>query len=536
MSNLLRSMVICAATGFFLRSPSAVSADASGPPAGASALSSDYQPADAAPAEIGDLADRILGFSDEEWAAFEVLIGLDKEQWRILQTALMVDHQQSLLFRNYLAQNSEDLGSHDSQSYGADFEFEQSQDPGSALRVPYSGLNCVLDKVQTAITKINGVKNVVDDIKPVVNTIKSTIGPDRPDVKDLLDKIELGRLEDLLDIVKDEAGGIVKVVQELKDGLDEFAPEGDCEAGTCAQFKIDFNKLFDDLEDAWVVLQLLQCLKDPYAPITQLNTELFRTLLTEKAPTSVLYVLYKFLEEVDSDWHTLVRQGLEQIPTTMIQFCDAVNPDVYLHVYPLGGPYLFECDDPADQKCCALKADGVETALKVASVAAHKVPRVFEVVDSWVSDDKNICAAGVAVGGAGAGTNIKNPVSGVVKTLKIISDRLPPIIDRLLAERDECMERDRRNRADEQRMEVDLLQCNAMVEYVLTKAQSPQHGKFEVVADLVDRRIDHMVDAGKATEMDTSVLALRAAIMEEDYNALCLAYKQLTGKKRMPPP
>ncbi len=458
----------------------------------------------------GDWALRIEGFSDEQWAVFEILMSLSSAEWQMLQSVLMLDAEQLTLLEQLLQQDGEAFVSADGCAHASAGGPEEYAPDGSAIRVAAGGINTVINKVDNALSKINGVRNVVDNIK-------AAVGPNRPDVKDLLEKIELGRLGQILDVVREQVGGIIAVVQELKAGFDDFAPSGSCGA-PCVAFKNQLGNLFHDLQDVWIVLQALRCIEDPNARLTPLNTDLFETLLIDKAPTVVLYVLYRFLEQFP-EWDTLVRGGIEHIPTTLILFCEGEdnNPLDFLH-QPLGEPSdPTSCVNSPNKKCCALRPAAIETALKVTKVAAQKAPRVFALVESWMSDDKELTAAAVAVGGGGGGTNIKNPPSGMAKTLKIISEKVLPLIDRLLSDRDACL-------ATDQRMEIDLLHCNAMVQYVLTSAHD---GKFEEVADLVLRRIEQMEAADQADEQ--TVEDLQSAIAAEDYNELCLAYQALTG-------
>lgn len=371
--------------------------------------------------------------------------------------------------------------------------------------------------VAQALT-LDDVANLLTTLQSGVNSLSTRMNsllarvPDRPDVRALVSEVDLDDVTGLLSAVRDQAGGVLALLDEERGGFQDFVggANGTCGAGTpCAIFKQDLAGLFTDLEDAWATAERVECLDEPDLQLRTLDTTFFETLLVERAPLVVLFFMKKVLDQF-AGWQTVIADGLALVPASLTQLCDSVPP----------APAA--CASSVDRKCCVLRPTDVGKTLDRAKVALALAPTVFKIVRHWTTDDKDATAAAVVGGGAGAGTNVKNPAHGGASTLETVAEKLGKTIEGAIAARDKCV-------AADLSREQDLFDCKGLVEYVLPKASG---GQYENTVEQVERRIGQMEAAGLAAKQVAKARVelargANAAGTSKGYKHLCAAYRVL---------
>ncbi len=431
----------------------------------------------------------------DDWQAAERLLRLDDAHVALLRRLLALPPDQVDRLCTYLRTDG-------AARLGADGRVASIADTSVVAQA------LTLDDIANLLATI---QSGVTSISTRLNSLLARV-PDRPDVRALVSEVDLDDLKGLFAAVRDDAGGVLAIVEEERAGFQTFVggANGTCGGGTpCGTFKQDLTGIFLDLEDAWATAQRVECLEKPDLVLRSLDTTFFQTLLVDKAPLVVLFFMQKVLDQF-TGWQTVIADGLATIPPGLTQLCESEPP----------APAA--CLASVDRKCCVLRPKVVGAALDRTKAALSLAPTIFKIVRHWTTDDKDATAAAVVGGGAGAGTNVKNPAHGGASTLEAVAEKLGKAIENAIAARDKCV-------AADLTREQDLFACNGLVEYILPKERG---GQFEDAAEQVERRIGDMEAAGldaKQTAKSRVELARARSVVgtSKGYRHLCAAYKAL---------
>lgn len=422
------------------------------------------------------------------WESLEPLLRLDEQEWDLLEEILFMDDDQWAALEGGLV--SADLtGTSPGSVKGGN---------GSTAITTHG----VSDLFNTILARLN-------DLRSRVAAIRSVLGENRPDLKGLVQSIEVPKLRQLIEETRATLDGLLDTAQELRQGYESFAPGGSCDAGApCVAFRNELRRVIDDLERGFEMVQRLACFERPQLEIRELDTRLMRLLLLEKAPPLMLYVGSRFLERIP-EWSDRLGHVLDEIPVELTQFCEEPGTS------PLR---VMSRED----RCEKILAVPEERFHRVKSVLGFSKAGV-ELVIPWIDEKKTVTLGAVAVGGATIGTDVKVPVKPVLEDIKVLIEGIGLIIEARSSFRASCA-RERDAAAQElAARELALRQCSPDVGTFLGDAG------IQPSADLVQQYIDEMtakgLDIREAQELHGRALA---AIDERDgFDLLCSAYDEL---------
>jgi hypothetical protein len=216
----------------------------------------------------------------------------------------------------------------------------------------------------------------------------------------------------------------------------------------------------------------------------------------------------------------VVADASARIPDGLVALCD----DEYVPMAACGAAGNAQalgdaspCVDPMafNFACCELTRSAVEPSLRFLRARLKVAVIAFDIAEMWTTPDKVICANVTAVGGGGAGTNAPSPSFAWLKFMKFLFDKLDKMVTFALDKRAGCLKTDAE-------IELDVLQCNARVEYVLSEEEGGRNGE---VRDLIERRVTALESADSSA--DTADINDLLDDPDSTFGDLCAAYQEL---------
>jgi hypothetical protein len=414
----------------------------------------------------------------------EQLMQLDDEQWRVVDLLLALTPQDWQAFEAVIQSRAGSV---------------TTTDAGVPITPPLEILG-LPEVVNTILARVNAIRSNLDALSGRI--------PDRADVRNLLGQIDLARLRDMLDNVRDVLQGLVDIARDLRDGYESF---------DAAQFRARLGGVLTDLESATTLYQRLLCIDDPDITIRQVSTAPLKRLL-DRAPGIALYALSKILETIDPSWDQRIASVVDAVPSEVTGFCnDGLSRATVRRV------------DAANVKCTALRPKGVGTALALAKVKISEGLIGFRYAKNHTKEEIQACVGADAVAGGTAGTSVKNPVyetvSQWVDRLENMKDAIKDVID----DRKDCLDADKDVESDLKDCAKDGCICAAPLSVTLPGDVPPT---YTYVARVVKVRIDQAEDAGLPNIADARAKYDDAVSDANDetaagYGLLCRAYKDL---------
>lgn len=383
------------------------------------------QPAEAPAAEERPLArnlealqqslDQLARMDTAQWELLEILITLDDDGWRMLKQVLSMP--QADLDR--LVQTIEAKGG----MAGSVVNRSDPQSPttptvpgtgnggpvtpDAALSLTYI-YNQIVARVDSARSGISGVRGRID-----------TLLPDNADVRGFFSNIPLSSVTKLLDTVKEGFGDVIDNLDTLREGYDSFND---------AQMKQDLMGFLDDLETLARLPQELNCFDDSGATVRDLNTDLIRKLINV-LPKVVLLAMDKMLGTFASDWRTALKDVIDRVPMDLREgICEPAQQllgeqegSILVRDRSATRAALAEASSTV---CRVLRKTEILGKLRIVRLTLKRIGAGFDSVAEFLKDDQTLNLTIVALGGGGAGTNVKLPAKPLFKTIKNVADLL----------------------------------------------------------------------------------------------------------------
>jgi hypothetical protein len=421
----------------------------------------------------------------------EQLMQLDDEQWRVVDLLLALTPQ-------------------DWQAFEAIVESKAGSvtPPDAGVPVPPLETLGLPEVINTILSRVNAIRSNLDSVSSRI--------PDRADVRNLLGQVDLGRLRDMLDNVKDVLQGLVDIARDLRDGYESF---------DATQFRARLGNVLTDVESATTLYQRLLCIDDPDITIRQVSTAPLRRLL-DRAPGVALYALSKILEAIDPSWDQRIANVVDSVPSEATSLCnDGLRPLAVRRV------------DAASVKCSALRPKAVGAALAIAKVKVSAGLVGFRYAKNHTKEEIEGTVGATAVAGGAAGTSVKNPVyetvSQWVDRLDNVKDAIKDVIDA----RKDCLDADKDVESDLKDCAKDGCVCTAPLSVILPGDVPPT---YTYVARVVKVRIDQAEDAGLPNTADARAKYDDAVSDVNDetaagYGLLCRAYDDLLAPTGISP-
>jgi len=449
-------------------------------------------------AALQESLDKLARMDTAQWELLEILLTLDDQGWMMLKQILAMPPEEL----DHLVRSFETTGA----MAGSIVDQSDPQAPATPA-VPGTGdappgtpeaalgttyiFNQIMARVQAARDDIGGLRGRVN-----------TLLPDQGDVRAFFQSIPLSNVRELLDTVKESFADVVSNLDTLRDGYDSFDD---------AQMKTDLNAFIDDLEELARLPQELNCFDDTGATVRDIDTGLIRRLI-DVLPKVVLLAMDKMLSAFQDDWRTAVREVIDRVPMDLREgICE---PATAFNTELLEGPIMVRdrnasaalAAEASSKACSVLRKTDILGNLRFVRLTLKRISAGADSVAEFLKDDQVVNLTILAVGGGGAGTNVKLPAKPLLKTVKNVSDLLEWRVGNLLSRRDECLDED-------ERIERDLLSCTQLAEYAadLTDAK-----------DVASRRVEQLVDAGVASSSDQD-----AVDNADDFEELCEAYQDI---------
>ncbi len=459
------------------------------------------------------------------WREIDALVRLDDAEWELLNALMALDPENWQLLDGYLEADGEALLSPDGRVL-------RSTDPVEGENAVLVSKSFITDALTSILSRVKSIQSGVSNLTNQLGQVRDTI-PDRTRIQALLEdllgvgnrgsRLQIGALEELVAVLKDEVGGVLDQIEFLRQDFALWQSDN-CGPGCgITIFKQELGGVFDQLSGVWESVQRLQCLTDGQAQIQSLagfgEGEFFRTLLIDKPPPLVLYALASVLSKVDG-WQNAVGELLARIPSQLLTFCDeggAIQTSAFADV----SFKMASCPKyPKWRRCAALRAPRVRALLERLRMKLNVGLFAFELSESWTTPDK-VIAINVVGGG---GTNAPNPVHSWPKTIKLITKKLDDLAASLLSEGEACL------KADEA-LERDLVTCKPEVDYFLEEkwwnvtlpggatVAGVHGGRKGELFNLACRRWDELEEAGY--NLSPFQTRFDAA---DDFNELCAVY------------
>ena len=355
--------------------------------------------------------------------------------------------------------------------------------------------------ITPVLLTLDDVFDLINTVQTKINTISTTVGtllgrlPDGSAFRTFTNQIDLDKLQGILDILRDELEAVIAIAQEIREGFQQF---------DAADFRAKLHKVLTDVGTAWVDVQRLECIERPDRPIRTLKLTLLGNLV-DKAPAIALYGLSRVLDVTGEDWPNVVSEVMAAVPQELIDpgFC---------------GP---ELEAPAAAVCAVLRKEDVRRKIKRTAAGAKALSFATRLAKTWTTEDKVVCAGATVVAGAQAGTNVKNPLNGILSTVDKLLDRIGKMAEKLQKIVEKCGNEDLE-------MERQLRTCTAPRGVFLAGRARPT---FQEVADLVGYWTDQAegaLDVSRVAHVRADLDAAdRGAGTPVGYAMLCDAYDTL---------
>ena len=437
--------------------------------------------------------DRIARMDTAQWELLEVLLTLNDEEWAMLKHVLTMPPAElnqlvTTIAAAGVVYQQPDPDSPQSPTPGEPVGTNPLTPEALSLNTIY---NTIVSKVDAARSRIDGVRGRID-----------TLLPDQSDVRNLFKDIPIANVIKTLDTVKENFGNLVDTLDALREGYESFDD---------AAMKHDLMGMLDDLEEAWLIPQELGCFDNPDNPIRELNTQLVRTLI-DKLPKVALLALNKMLDIFAPDWRMALREVIDGVPMDLREgVCNP--PELFGETLETRfrvsrtSVVLASQGDASGLECTKLRGRQLLGDLQNLRLNLKRGVFIFDSTSEYIKDDMTFSFTMVAVGGGGAGTDVKLPAKPTFKLIKNLLDLMTWRIENLLERRDKCL-------AEDDRIERDLLSCTPLAEYLISLTDA-RH-----VAQL---RVDELADAGMAPSSSEQA-ALDDATTFAD---LCEAYQDI---------
>lgn len=352
-------------------------------------------------------------------------------------------------------------------------------------------LGVTLDDLYSLVTT---VQSKITAISTTVGTVLGRL-PDGSDFKAFADQIDVGDLQGILDILRDDLRPVLAMAKEVRAGFEQF---------DAAAFRSRLHKVLGDVGTAWEDVQRLECVELPDRTIRQLQLTHLGNLVDE-APDVALYGLSRLLDVTGEDWPDIVSDVTATIPTPLVDpgFC--------------GG----SLEAPPAAVCAVLRKEDVRLGIKRTAAAAKALGFATRLAKGWTTDDKVVCVGVDVVAGAEAGTNVKNPVNGVLETVDKVLERIEQTAEKLQTKVESCA-------TEDLEIERQLRTCTAPRGVFLGGRTRPT---FQEVTDLVDfwiEQADGALDAARVARARADVSgAMGQSGTPVGYALLCDAYDEL---------
>jgi len=422
----------------------------------------------------------------EQWLLAREILELDDAQWAILERVLRLDAAELKRLDDLLNLQ----GAARITTNGRVLPISDPvRDDEDAIVVPNLSIRTLVDRV------LNGINELTSRIP---QNLKARL-PDRPEFRDLIQSIHVGQLGDFLSFVSGQLQGMLDYLGQLRMRWNEFAPNGSCDAGACAQFKTSLRRVTDDVRTAALLLQGLRCVDNPDARLlSEFDTGLFTTLL-DKSPTFVLYGMWLVLsQEQFSGWDTAVGEVVAAFPVELLDLCD----EEALRVLPAD---LVQRHTTAENRALTTASCGLPTheelicSIQSAFPDSRVLPTLSDFLAAsitgldlwlpWIPKDFQLTIAGMVVGGGGGGTKVENPAKSFIENIKTLLTAAKSDVDDLAGLRAEC-------RATESAIESDLRACTPPRSIFLGGLSLRRSPTLRAVARSLDLMIKDAEDVG----------------------------------------
>jgi hypothetical protein len=497
------------------------------------------QPYDKDAEEIRGLLERFAGIDQSQWDAVEALSEFNDNEFDMLNWFITADEQQ-------LNRGVAVLKSTDDAYILADGSVVDRQG------VDARGID--LDKTTVinsaaAATVVDKILTIVKQIRTTGDTIKSRL-PNKAAYRDLIDDIPFAQLREVIDSVKDIIDPAMAIVAELRAGFDDFKGDNCTGVSQCATFQADIDTLFGNVEFLWLSSQQLICYENPNFAVRNIEMDQLETLV-KKMPLILKYGIYQALNQVEFDW--TLDNIAAQLPPELGGLCND-NEKIQASANKLGisfsntGGASFAMQQmkfaatPQSReiaKCSFVRKLGflgggnfgvldygtrsIDTTLQLMGLLEDS----SDIVIKSQKDDIQVTIAGVAVGGGGGGTNVKNYLKVILEVAKLIIGRIEFRFDRLQASQQSCYESD-------DTIERDLLACDAKLSYLV---DATGEGRWPIIDDLVNRRINTAKESGIPGILAAKDARQRANDLMDSgkpkpaYKCMCSSYQSLVMPK-----
>ncbi len=352
------------------------------------------------------------------------------------------------------------------------------------------------------------IEGIFDTILAIIRAVGANTNrllariPDNPTLRKLANVLPIAELQNLLTIVREQIGGVIALIQEMRAGFENF---------NANVFRAELSRMISNIETIWLSSQSLICLEVPEFTPRELKTDLIQKLI-EIAPDLLLYILDKVLVNID-DWQ--LDNLVAAVPVEANEFCENEPGGVALKI---NSASVQKLSTTIRIKACDFRR---KFPLEIVEKFVNKIVVALKLVEPAVPDDIAATAGVTAVAGAAAGTKVQNPADLIIKMVTVALERTNALIDQYQGKRAECL-------ANDDQRERDLQSCTYMAGYVAN-----QDEVLVEMRDLVDRRITDVEDAGEGIRKARAKLTVFDRKLENgnfrsSFSCLCESYRELT--------
>ncbi len=493
--------------------------------------------------ELEAMLEKLSGVKQDQWDAVEALSQLDDQEFQVLTWLLNADDQQISKVADILSRGDEAYVLADGAVIDAANFDALGIEAGQAMAIDFATAAGILDRILSIVKTIRSTAN------STLSTIRTRL-PDRPDFRDLVDTLPFARLQDMIAAIKDIIDPVISVVTELRNGFDEFKG-ADCSGGSpCAVFQNDIDNLFANVEFLFLSSQQMICFDNPNFNTRSIDTSRIANLV-KKMPLLLQYGISQALTQVDFDW--TLNDIASQLPTELGELCND-NANLQASATKIGFNYANSNSSssaaiqefkaaatPQGREIAKCKiarnmgflgggqlgildagTRGIDQMLQVMSLIGDS----SDIVVKSQKDDIQVTIAGVAVGGGGGGTNVKNYLKAILEIAKILIGRIEFRLNKLRATYSACLSAD-------DTIERDLLACNVKVSFLVDGKES----QWPFINNLVGRRINTAKSNGfSGIALAKNARARANELMDAEkqrkaYQCMCNAYQYLVLPK-----